>query len=426
MVTDTTVAVDPKTLGTERFRLITALYFTQWLGVGFLTIGLVAILREGGTSLATLGLLQTIGIIWPLKFLWAPLVDRYGSRRHGHYRSWLVPLQLGLVLSLLALTPFVTPSDHLGPIIAICLVFVFFSATQDIAADAVAVRLLSAGDRGLGNGIQVGGNYLGSVVGGGLAVVVYDRLGWVAAILMLAALTATALAVVVAYREPAREIVVVRPGFRDLLGVFRQEGCRSWTFVVVPLYYIGAAVGYAIVSPALVDAGWSLTKIGVVTGVVASVPAVLTALGAGWLVARLGRRRVLVLGGLLLALSSLCLMPLALGSTSTLWTSVALCLFMGTYAMANVVVYTINMDYSRADSAGTDFTTLTSFALAVSFLAAGLALTLAELIGYPGVLVASIVLVLVGTALGARHQTRHGLAHLSAGSSPDGAYSSRR
>ena len=62
------------------FRLITALYFTQYLGVGFLTIGLVAILRDGGTSLATLGMLQTIGLIWPLKFLWAPLVDRFGSR----------------------------------------------------------------------------------------------------------------------------------------------------------------------------------------------------------------------------------------------------------------------------------------------------------------------------------------------------------
>ncbi|MGO1165361.1 MAG: MFS transporter, partial [Janibacter sp.] len=337
-----------------------------------------------------------------------PLVDRYGSARFGHYRSWLVPLQLGLVLALLALTPFVSPSEHLGPIIAICAVYVVFSATQDIAADALAVRLLTAGDRGIGNGIQVGGNYLGSVVGGGLAVVVYDLAGWVAAILLLAALTATALVVVIAYREPDREVVLERPGYRDLLSVFRQAGCRSWTFVVVPLYYIGAAVGYAIVSPALVDAGWSLTRIGVVTGVVASVPAVLSSLGAGWLVARLGRRRTLVLGGLLLALSSLCLMPLALGSATTVWTSIALCVFMATYAMANVVVYTINMDYSRADSAGTDFTTLTSFALAISFIAAGVALALAELVGYPTVLLASIVLVLVGTALGARHQQRHG------------------
>ena len=144
-----TATEDATTLGAERFRLITALYFTQYLGVGFLTIGLVAILRDGGTSLATLGMLQTIGLIWPLKFLWAPLVDRFGRRRVGHYRSWLIPLQLGLVITLLALTPFATPADHLGPVFAICALFVLFSATQDIAADALAVRLLTDSGRGL-------------------------------------------------------------------------------------------------------------------------------------------------------------------------------------------------------------------------------------------------------------------------------------
>ncbi|MFF5323697.1 MFS transporter [Janibacter hoylei] len=405
-----TVTRGAESLGAERFRLITALYFTQYLGVGFLTIGLVAILRDGGTSLATLGMLQTIGLIWPLKFLWAPLVDRFGSRRVGHYRSWLIPLQLGLVITLLALTPFATPADHLGPVFAICALFVLFSATQDIAADALAVRLLTDSGRGIGNGIQVGGNYLGSVVGGGLAVVVYDRWGWVPAILLLALLTATALGVVVGFREPTRQVQVRRAGLRELLSVFAQQGCRSWVLVVVPLYYIGAAVGYAIVSPALVDAGWSLTKIGVVSGAIASAPAVLSALGAGALVSRWGRRRVLVLGGVLLAVATLGLVPLALGEASTVWTTIALCAFMAAYAVANVVVYTINMDFARPDSAGTDFTTLTSFALAISFVAAALALTAAVWIGYLGVLVASIVLVLVGTALGLRHQRRHGVS----------------
>lgn len=409
----TTLTTDPHaadTAGAERFRLITALYFTQYLGVGFLTIGLVAILRDGGTSLATLGMLQTIGLIWPLKFLWSPLVDRFGSRRFGHYRSWLVPLQLGLVVTLLALTPFATPSDHLGPVMAICALFVFFSATQDIAADALAVRLLTDGDRGLGNGIQVGGNYLGSVVGGGLAVVVYDRFGWVPAMVMLALLTATALGVVIAFREPERVVQVRRPGVRELLSVFGQPGCRSWVLVVVPLYYIGAAVGYAIVSPALVDAGWSLTKIGIVSGAIASAPAVLAALGAGALVRRWGRTRVLVLGGALLVVATLGLVPLALGEAATVWTTVALCAFMAAYAVANVVVYTINMDFARPDSAGTDFTTLTSFALAVSFVAAAIALTAAVYVGYIGVLVGSIVLIVIGTVLGLRHQRRHGHA----------------
>lgn len=396
-----------ETTAAQRFRLITALYFTQYLGVGFLTIGLVAILREGGTSLATLGMLQAIGIIWPLKVLWSPLVDRFGSAKRGHYRSWLIPLQLGLVLALLALTPFAPPAEHLGPVIAMATLFVFFSATQDIAADALAVRLLTTTQRGLGNGVQVGGNYLGSVVGGGVAVIVYDQFGWAPAMILLAALTAVALVVVIFFREPAREVQVRRAGYRDLITVFAQPGCRRWLLVVVPLYYIGAAVGYAIVSPALVDAGWSLTKIGVVSGAIASAPAVLSSLGAGALIVRWGRLRVLVLGGILLVVATLGLVPLGLGSAPTVLTTIALCVFMAAYAVANVVVYTINMDYARPDSAGSDFTMLTSFALAVSFLAAAVALTVTAYIGYVGVLAGSIGLVVVGTVIGVRHQRRH-------------------
>ena len=86
-----------------RLGTLTALYVTQYLGVGFITVGLTAILRDGGTSLDTLALLQIVGLIWPIKFLWAPILDRYGSRHRGHYRSWLLVLQTALVLALLIL-----------------------------------------------------------------------------------------------------------------------------------------------------------------------------------------------------------------------------------------------------------------------------------------------------------------------------------
>ena len=102
----------------SRLGTLTALYVTQYLGIGFITVGLTAILRDGGTSLDTLALLQFVGLIWPTKFLWAPILDRYGSRHRGHYRSWLLVLQSGLVFALLALLPFTRPAEQLGPVIA--------------------------------------------------------------------------------------------------------------------------------------------------------------------------------------------------------------------------------------------------------------------------------------------------------------------
>lgn len=393
----------------NRLGTLSVLYVTQYLGIGFITVGLVAILRDGGTSLDTLAVLQFIGLIWPVKFLWAPLLDRFGSRRYGHYRGWLLILQTAMVLALLALLPYGDPAAQLGPVIVVCAAYVFLSATQDIAVDAVAVRVLSDNRRGLGNGIQIAASYLGTIIGGGLCVVVYDRIGWVAAVALLAGLTAAGLITVAVFREDERPDRVggTAAAYRALFSVFGQAGCRRWTFGVVPLLYVGSGAAYALVTPALVDAGWSLGRIGVVTGVVISIPAVAAGLAAGALTSRIGRAGVLVAGGAAIAVSTLLLLPLMNGRAPATLTVVALCCFMAAYTVVNVVVYTVNMDYSRPATGGTDFTVLSSFGLICSFLAASIGLFAADLFGYPVVAVAAAVLVLLGVALGLGHQRRH-------------------
>ncbi|MFY1650635.1 MFS transporter [Solwaraspora sp. WMMB762] len=388
---------------------LTALYVTQYLGFGFITVGLASILRAGGTSLETLALLNLIGLIWPVKFLWAPILDRYGPRRGGHYRSWLLVLQSGMVLALLALLAADPATGRLGPVVLICALFVFLSATQDIAADAVAVRMLADSVRGTGNGIQVAASYVGNILGGGVCVVVYDRFGWQAAVGLLAALTATGLLVVWRFREPER---IARPAgarqaYGALLSVLSQPGCRRWALGVVPLLYMGAGAAYGLVSPALVDAGWSLQRIGFVTGIVTSVPAVVAGLVAGGLVDRIGRAGVLVVGGGSMVVATVLLLPMLTGRAAGGFTTVALCCFMAAYTVANVALYTVNMDYSRPGTGGTDFTVLSSFGLVCSYLAAALGLTAAARVGYPAVAVAAIVLILAGVVVGVRHQRRY-------------------
>jgi predicted MFS family arabinose efflux permease len=388
----------------NRLGTLSVLYVTQYLGIGFITVGLTAILRDGGTSLDTLALLQFVGLIWPVKFLWAPLIDRYGATR-----TWLFVLQGAMVVALLALLPFTDPAGQLGPVIAVCAAYVFLSATQDIAVDAVAVRVLADAERGTGNGIQIAAGYLGTLVGGGLCVVVYDAYGWIAAIALLAVLTAAGLVTIALFREPARAGRPAGTGaaYRALFSVFGQGGCRRWTFGVVPLLYVGSGAAYALVSPALVDAGWSLSRIGVVTGVVTSVPAIAAGLAAGAVTHRIGRSGVLVAGGAAIAVSTLLMLPLMNGDAPATPTIVALCCFMAAYTVVNVVVYTVNMDYSRPGTGGTDFTVLSSFGLICSFVAASIGLAAADRLGYPTVAVAAAVLVLFGVLAGLRHQRQY-------------------
>ncbi|MCB4208390.1 MFS transporter [Arthrobacter sp. UM1] len=369
-------------------RLLASLYTAQFIGVGFLTVGLTAILRQEGVSLASLGLIQLLGLFWPLKFLWAPLVDRLSPRgRAGHYRSWLLVLQSGMVLSLLGLAFFSRPGEQLGALSAVVALFVVMSATQDIAADAISVRGLEGRLRDIGSSIQVSASYLGNLVGGAGAVVIADRWGLPAAALFLAGATALVLVPVFRYREPelaAAEIGAggAAPWRRDFWGVFRDPACRRWCLAVMPLLYAGAAGVYSLVTPALGDAGRSLSEIGLITLTWASIPALLAGLLAGQVDARLGRRGGIVLGSLLLAGGAAALTPVFTGGGTLVGSGAGVALLLSGYTMLNVTVYTQALRFARRTHAGSDFTLLTCIPLGLSFLSAWVALTVAQGAGY--------------------------------------------
>lgn len=390
------------------FRLLAALYVAQYLGVGFLYFGLASILRQEGVDLTSLGLVGAIGAIWAIKFLWAPLIDRFGVRRLGHYRSWILLLQPLVALATAALLFIQEPVDQLDQLMIILAIYVTTSATQDMAVDALALRLVSARDRGHANGIATAGSWLGNILGGGAVVIVHDHWGWNAAVLTLTALTLLPLLFILRFNEPARpdRPTPLREGYRALMTVFNQPGSRSWALVVMPLLQVGTTTIYGVLSTALVDAGWSLTRIGMVMGVVIGIPAGAAALLTGWCVARFGRRATLIAAGLLCALAALPLLPLMLGQAPLIGTTLALCGYTAGMAATNTLVYTLNMDCSRPSTAATDFTTLAAWATLWTFVAGAGFFALADLWGYPIVVWAGIGLTLLGTCAGVLHLQR--------------------
>ncbi|MCU0809026.1 MAG: MFS transporter, partial [Candidatus Contendobacter sp.] len=78
--------------------LLLCLYFAQGLPSGLIAHALPALLRDAGVSLSVIGLTGLIAAPWMLKFLWAPFVDRYGSRRR-----WLIATNSLLLLAMLVL-----------------------------------------------------------------------------------------------------------------------------------------------------------------------------------------------------------------------------------------------------------------------------------------------------------------------------------
>ena len=284
-----------------RYRLVAALYGSQFVPLAFFLFALSAVLRQRGVPLGRIGLIQLVALVWVVKFAWAPLVDRWGSRRYGHYRPWLIATQTLMVLALLALSRLDVVRD-LRLVVLFMVGLAVLSATQDIATDATAVRLLKPSERGFGNGIQKAAGYFGLMVGGGGGLVAYDHWGWAPAMFLLAALTAVPLPLLLVYREPGMTTAASRRHqvpMRTPAGFFHQPGAVRWAFVVLPVYLAGIAVAYPLVTPMLVDSGWPLDGVGTVWIIGGGGVAIVAALVAGGLLSATRRRPALV--GLALA-----------------------------------------------------------------------------------------------------------------------------
>lgn len=384
---------------TRAFRLwlIGALYCTQNLSLGMFTYAFLTIAQAEGVSMVSIGAASGLSTLLVLKFVWAPVVDRFGVERWGHYRSWLIPSQMLLVAGCASLALF-DPAEHFGLLLVVFAGLFLIAGTQDIAADATATRLLLPSERGTGNGLQAAGSSVAQVVGGGLVLVVYGGAGWQAAALFLAIWSAVPLPLVLIWNEkrstggqPAPDVTL-----RTLRVFFSRPVTRRWALVMLPLYFAGVTMSYGIMRPLFVDLGWSESRIGVVVVIVGSIFGVAAGVAAGLLIKRLGRRRAFAALGLVQLVGCAGVLVLALGITD-LWFSVTIVgLINAGIAAATALVYTISMDLSRPESAGTDFTLFSTLASLVMVIAGGLGMGLSGVLGFPAVAGAALVLSIGG------------------------------
>lgn len=372
--------------------LIASLYVTQFLPVSFFFMGLPAILREQGKTLEEISALYLLGFVWVLKILWAPLVDRVSFGRLGHYRGWLILMQVAMIVMLLLISQ-IDGLAHFPLLVLLGLVLTVFSATQDVATDAITCRLLPAELRGLGNSVQVAGGLVGIMLGGGLTLALYAHVGWKGCFLLMAAVLACCLVQILFFQEAKAEAAVAGGGYGRIWHVWAQPGMAGWAalMMIVPL---GIGMVFAMLSPMLVDIGWPLEAVGFTLNIAGSLVGLVAVFGAGLLIRRFGRRRMLVAAAFVQAAFILSILPLAGGASAIAVILPGLVLVFLIYNPVATVMLTIMMDRATAGSEGTDFTAQYSLYSFMGFLAGAIALQLAGAVGYT-----ALVLIAAGLAL---------------------------
>jgi len=342
-------------ISAEKLVLISALYISQSVPVSFLKTGFQLVLNDQNLENATVTSLMGLLLLpWTLKLLWAPFVDRYGSKRIGHRKSWIIPLQLAGA-GVLVIAAFLPLESSMIQITLLFLIYSLICATQDIAVDGLTVLSLSKRQHGIGNSIQMGGYYLGELLGGAVILILFDQYGWTVSILALAALFLTPLIPVARYKEPHCPVDLDnKPSFASINSFFKQE--EGWWVVLLVLYMGNQILAKTLLPTMLADQGMGKGDIGMLTGVWGNSASFVGAVLGGLLINKIGRKQSLIGYGLIKIPVIYLIIFIGQDDTSVNLTRFVILINEFISGLATVTLFTIMMDKCRNNSPGTDFT----------------------------------------------------------------------
>lgn len=357
-----------------------------------------------GVGLQDIGFLTLIGSAYTLKFLWAPLIDRYAPPLLGRRRGWMALTQILLAISIMAMGAF-SPGKALLPLALLAVFVAFLSATQDIAFDAYSTDVLRNNERGAGAAVKVLGYRLAMIVSGGLALVLADRwLGWggtyvLMGIFMLLCVLATLWA-----PEPERPSAPPRNLGRAVVEPFQEFFSRRGAvmlLLLIVLYKLGDAFAGALSTTFLIrGAGFSAADVGTVNKILGLAATIIGALAGGAIMGRWGLYRSLMVFGLLQAVSNLGYWLIAVAPKSIWLMGLAvgvenLCGGLGTAAFVALLMAVCNRSFSA-----TQFALLSAFsAIGRTYLAGPLTPVLVERFDWPGFFLITVVIALPGVLL---------------------------
>lgn len=275
---------------------------------------LQAWMSERQVDLSVIGLYSLVGLPYTLKFIWAPIFDRFTLPLFGRRRGWLLVLQLLLILALAALG--LTDPGQTPWLVALAAFFVtFFSASQDIVVDAYRREDLSDNQLGLGSSLYVNGYRVGMLLAGSGGLILADHMAFAQVYLLMAASLLVGLLTTLLCREPALNEGIPRTFTEAVWEPFVEYFNRESALVLllfILLFKIGDQMASTLTMPFYLDLGFSKTEIGTVAKLFGFWSVVAGGLIGGAILLRIGILRSLWIFGILQAVSTLGFSVLAL------------------------------------------------------------------------------------------------------------------
>ncbi|MDY7041464.1 MAG: MFS transporter [Chloroflexota bacterium] len=376
-----------------RFILFGVIYFVEGAVLTYFSTFNIIYLRTFDISFTRIGIVGGITLIpFVLKIFIGLLSDRVNLAGLGHRQPYIV---LGLVLQSVAflLFPLISPVTQFPLLVVVCLLAALGMSTYDTCTDGFSIDSTTEDERGLAQGIMVGGRALSAIITAAVIGFLSHRGLWPAVFILVGAIGLLAIPLALVVREPK-----VRPPEKEFsLSAFRSF--LDWSFLLflvlglvypLALYSANGMVGAFLHE----ELGVTLEGVGLYTAVF-GIGAVVGGVAGGPLMSRVGRRASITAA---LLLTSAVTFGLAiLPSAGIAWLVVFL--FGVAFGYYETVYMAVGMDFSDPRIAAFMF----SFIMAAGNIGIGvgapLAGTLVDTAGFRGMFVVLAVVNLLSLPL---------------------------
>ncbi|WAC48610.1 permease [Asticcacaulis sp. SL142] len=280
-------------------------------------------LRQDGQSLTIASFVQWVSLIYGLKFLWAPVMDKVRlpilHSLLGQRRSYMLLSQLGVVAGL-CLMAAIGPGGGLGWFITSAALVAFSSASQNAAIDGWRIeQTKTQADEALNPAFYAFGYKIAVLISGSLILIPAEHWGWPTAFFLLAAtmiigITATLIAprplddgTIHAERKTITSLYV-----EPLKSFFGTHGKSAVLILVtVGLYRLPDYLIGPVALPLYNDTGISNTEIAAMRSTVGLAASFVGIAIGGALILGIGVTRAFWIGALVGPLSNICFAVMA-------------------------------------------------------------------------------------------------------------------
>jgi PAT family beta-lactamase induction signal transducer AmpG len=372
-------------LGDKRMSAVLFLSFASGLPFNLTNFTLQAWLASAGLSIKTIGIFSLVALPYNIKFLWAPILDRYLPPILGRRRGWILVFQASLAVCI-AVMGFCSPTKELSTLGIIAVSLAFLSASQDIVIDAYRVDAIPASERALAAAAAAFGYRTAAMLAGAVLVYIAASLGWQIAFLFVACLMAATMVATV--RAPEPDVPGHAPRtladavWHPLRALLKQKG--MWGFLVlILLYKFGDALALSLYSTFMIQGvGFSLHELSVAGKVNMTISTMVGVAFGGWVYIRWGTFRSLLVFGIGQALTNLLYMWLALAGKKVwlLVLATSLDTMVGGMGQAAFVAFLVSL--CSPDFSATQYAILSALAVLPRNVTGAIAGTLVPVIGW--------------------------------------------